>query len=144
MEKLALKVSRTINANPEEVYKAWTEPEQMKQWYAPPGLTTPDAAFEAHEGGKYHLNMRSPEGQDLIVAGKVIELIPNQKIVFTWQWQGQEEESQVTVELEELEDGKTEVTLTHQNFSSQESVDNHTDGWKGTLEKLATHLEIEK
>lgn len=71
--------------------------------------------------------------------GEYRELQPNKKIVFTWQWQDDEDWenhiSIVTVELSERDDG-TELHLSHQQLPNEQSRDSHTEGWNSALDKL--------
>jgi uncharacterized protein YndB with AHSA1/START domain len=71
--------------------------------------------------------------------GEYRELQPNKKIVFTWQWQDDEDwedrESVVTVELSDR-DGGTELRLSHEQLPNEQSRDGHTRGWNSALDKL--------
>src|SRR5258707_184177 len=66
-----------------KLYRAWTEPELMKQWSAPAPWTTPVAETDVRQGGASHVVMRSPEGQDMRVSGVYLEVTENEKLVFT-------------------------------------------------------------
>jgi len=72
-----------LNAPKEKLYRGWTEPELMKQWFAPAPWTTPHAENDLHPGGANLVVMRSPEGQEFPNAGQYLEIIPNRKLVFT-------------------------------------------------------------
>jgi uncharacterized protein YndB with AHSA1/START domain len=75
----------------------------------------------------------------MTMRGEYRELQPDKKVVFTWRWEDdgnwKGRFSVVTVELEER-DGGTELRLTHEQLPSEESRDNHAEGWNGTLDKL--------
>lgn len=58
-------VTRTFEASPEEVWRAWTEDELVMQWWGPEGFTSPAARMDVRVGGTSHVAMRSPEGQDM-------------------------------------------------------------------------------
>src|SRR4051812_26641863 len=83
-----LKLTRLIDAPREAVYRAWTDPELLKQWFAPLPWTTPEAKLELRAGGANLIVMRSPEGQDMPNAGSYLEVVPNEKLVFTDAYQG--------------------------------------------------------
>ena len=55
-------LTRTIKASREAVFRAWTEPEQMKQWMAPEGMDLPVVEADVRVGGAYQIQMLSPEG----------------------------------------------------------------------------------
>jgi len=68
------------------------------------------------------------------------EVIPEKKLVFTWEWHGTpERESRVTFLLEPLEGG-TELTLIHEQLPDEEARKSHEDGWKGFLNNLQLFL----
>ena len=78
-----LVLSRIIAAPREKLYRAWTEPELLKQWFAPAPYTTPVAELDVRSGGSCHIVMRDPDGHDLPNPGIYLEVVPNERIVFT-------------------------------------------------------------
>lgn len=78
-----LMITRTYNASPEKVYKACTEPELLKQWFAPAPWTTSVAETDLRPGGSSLIVMKSPEGEEYPNRGVYLEIIPYQKLVFT-------------------------------------------------------------
>jgi len=78
-----LVITRLINAPREKVYRAWTDPELMKQWFAPKPYTTPVVEVDVRPGGSATIVMRSPDGQDLPNHGVYLEVVPNQRLVST-------------------------------------------------------------
>jgi uncharacterized protein YndB with AHSA1/START domain len=78
-----LVLTRFIPVPRAKLYRAWTEPELMKQWFAPAPWTTPVAETDVRQGGASHVVMRSPEGQDMRVSGVYLEVTENEKLVFT-------------------------------------------------------------
>ena len=78
-----LVLTRLIDAPREAVYRAWTEPELLKQWFAPKPLTTPVAELDVRPGGANLIVMKTPDGQDMPNPGVYLEVVPNEKLVFT-------------------------------------------------------------
>lgn len=78
-----LLISRVINAPPEKVFRAWTEPELLKQWFTPAPWQTVHAEVDLRPGGANLVVMRSPEGQEFPNRGVYLEVVKNQKLVFT-------------------------------------------------------------
>jgi uncharacterized protein YndB with AHSA1/START domain len=138
-ENLSLEIKRLIKAPRDRVYAAWTDPAQMKQWFGPENVQTRDLVADAWVGGKFHWDLTNSEGEEMTMLGEYRELQPGRKIVFTWQWQDDEDwenhTSIVTVELDDAAGG-TELRLTHEQLPNEASRDGHTGGWNSALDKL--------
>jgi uncharacterized protein YndB with AHSA1/START domain len=138
-EKLSLEIKRLIKAPRDRVYAAWTDPAQLKQWFGPEKVQTRDLIADARVGGEFRWDLINPEGEKMTCRGEYRELQPGKKIVFTWQWEDDEDwenhVSIVTVELDDA-DGGTELRLTHEKLPNNESRDGHTRGWNSALDKL--------
>jgi len=81
--------------------------------------------------------MHDPSGVTHIVSGTYREVEPNQRLVFTWAWEGVESpETLVSVELRP-QGADTELVLTHEGFPNVAFRDQHLHGWTGSTEKLA-------
>ena len=78
-----LAITRIFNAPRELVYKVWTEPEHIKNWWGPKPFTAPRCEVDLKPGGGYIYVMRSPDGQEFPVQGKFIEIVKNEKLVYT-------------------------------------------------------------
>lgn len=78
-----LMLTRIIDAPPEKVFKAWTEPELLKQWFAPLPWTTPVVEIDLRPGGASLIVMRSPDGNDMPNRGVYLEVVKNKRLVFT-------------------------------------------------------------
>jgi uncharacterized protein YndB with AHSA1/START domain len=78
-----LVITRIINAPREKVYKAWTDAELLKQWFAPLPYTTPRVELDVRPGGTNYFVMRGPDGQDLPNRGVYLEVVENERLVFT-------------------------------------------------------------
>ncbi len=78
-----LQLTRLLNAPREKVYRCWTEAEHLVKWFAPKPWSTPFAKLDVRPGGASIITMRSPEGQDFPNRGVYLEVVPNEKLVFT-------------------------------------------------------------
>jgi uncharacterized protein YndB with AHSA1/START domain len=78
-----LMITRLIDAPREKLYRAWTEPELMKQWFAPKPFMTPVVETDVRPGGASLIVMRGPEGGDMPNRGVYLEVVPSEKLVFT-------------------------------------------------------------
>ena len=138
-EDLSLEIKRLIKAPRERVYAAWTDPVQLRQWFGPENVQTRNLIVDARVGGEFRWDLVNSEGENMTMRGEYRELRPGKKIVFTWQWEDDEDWqnhiSIVTVELYDRE-GDTELRLTHKQLPNEESRDGHTRGWNSALDKL--------
>ena len=81
--RLDLVLERTVDVPRELVWKAWTDPEQLKKWFTPAPWTTPDCEIDLRPGGIFRTVMRSPEGEEYDNAGCYLEIVENEKLVWT-------------------------------------------------------------
>lgn len=79
-----VRVTRVINASIEQVFDAWTDAEQMKHWYSPEGMSTPEATSECNKDGEYAVTMKMGE-MTFKMHGKYLEFERPTKLVFTWE-----------------------------------------------------------
>lgn len=78
-----LVLTRLIDVPREKLYRCWTEPELIKQWFAPKPFTTPVVETDVRPGGSTLIVMRTPDGNDMPIRGVYLEFVPNEKLVFT-------------------------------------------------------------
>lgn len=78
-----LSLTRFIAAPRAALYRCWTEPELVKQWFTPRPWTTPVVEMDVRPGGASHMIFRGPEGQEFPNDGIYLEVVPNTRIVFT-------------------------------------------------------------
>jgi uncharacterized protein YndB with AHSA1/START domain len=139
--KPSLTIKRRFNAAPAKVFAAWTDPEKLKHWMGPGDFGTVLAEADVRVGGRYHIIMRKPGvDEDHDVSGVYREVVPNEKLVFTWAWKSTpERESLVTLTFKPDGDG-TLMTLLHEQFFDEDARDRHQGGWNGAMAKLEQYL----
>jgi uncharacterized protein YndB with AHSA1/START domain len=136
--KPSLVLKRRLKAAPEKVYEAWTRPEQMTRWWGvtPHSQKTPVAETDLRVGGRFRVQFWGQNEEHHAVSGVYREVVPNRKLVFSWAWQSTpERESQVTIDLNPVNDG-TMLTLTHEQFFSEKARDDHGVGWNAAVDIL--------
>ena len=109
-----LVLTRLIDAPREKVYRCWTEPQLMKQWFAPLPYTTPHVEVDVRPGGANVIVMRGPDGKDLPNRGIYLEVVPNERLVFTdayvTAWEPSAKPFMTVILTFEDEGGKTRYT----------------------------------
>lgn len=139
---LELIVNRTFNAPRERVFRAWTDAAELDRWFGPNPDAMVKAQVDLRVGGAYRIELRSADGHVHVATGVYREIRRPERLSFTWTATGGPEpveDTLVTLDFFEV-DGKTQVTLTHQNFTSQLMRDRHEQGWKGCFKRLEAWL----
>jgi uncharacterized protein YndB with AHSA1/START domain len=142
-----LHIKRVFNAPRAQVFKAWTDPKELKRWFASADdYATPLVEVNLRVGGTYRIQMKAPDGTTHTARGTFLEVIVPEKLAYTWAWEEEEscmgpgperqKETLVTVEFHDRGD-RTEVTLTHECFPDAAAKDKHREGWIGCLNRLA-------
>lgn len=147
-EHAAVELVRTIPAPPHRVYRAWLDPELMRQWLAPCGLEVMNAEVDERVGGHY----RVFQGADGINRGgfecELLELVPDERIVWRWGFVGPERtdgpvfDSRLTVTFAAAPGGATTLTLRHERLEDlfvamPDVAQSVQGGWEMVFDKLA-------
>lgn len=128
-------IVRRIKAPPAKVYAALTQPELMMQWWGPDAGPTLKAEADVRPGGRLSVVFRLLNGDEHNPTGVYREVVPEKKLVFTWEWPGMpERESLVTFLIEPFEGG-SELTLIHERLPDEAARGSHEIGWNGLLDK---------
>jgi uncharacterized protein YndB with AHSA1/START domain len=140
-----LVLTRLIDAPREKLFKCWTTPELMKQWFVPRPWTLSDVEVDLRPGGSSKVVMRSPEGQEFPNLGVYLEVVPNEKIVFTdaytEAWVPSEKPFFTGIITFEDEGGKTRYTAVARHWTAEdrkahEEMGFH-EGWGQCADQLA-------
>lgn len=140
-----LVLTRIIDAPRERIYHAWTK--QLSQWWGPHGMTTPFVEMDLRPGGEFRTVMRAPDGTEFPTKGVFLEVVENERIVFTdafdagWQPSTDIFFTAITT-FESLPDGKTKYTAralhwTAADRAKHEKMGFH-QGWGESLDRLVT------
>ena len=149
-------VTRVFDAPRELVWKAWTDPKYVMQWWGPKGFTSPVCKMDFRVGGKFLCSMRSPDGQEFWNAGEYHEIVPYEKIVSSMYFadsQGNKvEPEQLGIEheaiegaydvvtFEDLGNGQTKLTFIGNEPMESAKNSGQLEGWNQILDKVATVL----
>jgi uncharacterized protein YndB with AHSA1/START domain len=145
-------VSRVLDAPPEVVWRAWTEPQSVMQWWGPIGFSCPVCKIDLRPGGKFLIGMKSPDGQVFWNAGEYHEIVPCEKIVSSMYFADAEgnqvEAAEYGIEHEAIEDavdvtlfedlgnGKTKLTFIGNETAESAKESGQAEGWMQILEKF--------
>ncbi len=139
-----LVITRVFNAPREVVFRAWTDPAQLAQWYGPEGFTLPFLEMDLRPGGAWKKCLRSPEGKDYWRHGIFLEISPPRRLAFTYLSDDPnsdpEHETIVTVTFAE-QGNKTLLTLRQANFESVAARDAHNFGWNSALTRFGQFIQ---
>ena len=146
-------ITRIFDAPRELVWKAWTDPEYVKQWWGPRGFTAPFCKMDFRVGGRSLYCMRAPDGQEFWNGVEYFEIVPFEKIVSLMYFsdpQGNRiEAAEAGVEHEAIENARDVVLFedlgggrTKLTFIGNETMQNalqsgQLEGTRQILEKLA-------
>lgn len=138
----SLRIERSFQATPEEVFDAWTSPEVLRRWWAVhPEGSTPIAEVDLRIGGRYRLTMEQPDGTRHTVGGEYREVSRPHRLIYSWQWEldsgEQGHESVVTVSFN-ADGERTRLVLEHTGLESADSRDRHARGWNACLETFSS------
>jgi len=140
-QRPSLTITRRLRASPQKVYAAWTNAENLIQWFsaqAKPSSTKAD--LDVRVGGRYRISfINRDNGEYHEVGGLYREVVRDARLQFTWAWHSTpERESLVTVQVKPDGAG-TLLTFHHEQFFDETARDNHERGWTDlfvNLEKL--------
>jgi len=151
--------TRAFDAPIEAVWRAWTEPEQVKRWWGPKGFTAPVAEMDVREGGASFVCMRAPAefgGQDFYNTWTYSRVVPLERLEFVQAFTdehrtprepadlglppGVPREVPHVVTFAPTADGRTELTVTESGYPSQDVVEVSRAGMEECLDKMAAIL----
>jgi len=141
-----LMLSRDIAATPAQLYRCWTEPALICQWFCPPPWTVSHAELDVRPGGRSLVMMRGPDGQEVPNPGVYLEVVPNRRLVgtdaFVRAWEPSAKPFMTLVlTFDDLGDGRSRYTAvarhwTPEDRQSHEAMGFH-QGWGMATDQLA-------
>ncbi len=149
-------VTRVFDATVEQVWKAWSDPAYVMQWWGPKGFTSPLAKMDFREGGKSLVCMRAPAefgGQDMYNTWSYTKIVPMQRIEFILNFADKDgnkldpakmglpagipQDVPHVITFKDLGNGKTEMTVTESGYTADEAVEISKAGLEQCLDKMA-------
>jgi uncharacterized protein YndB with AHSA1/START domain len=138
----AVRLERTFRADIERVFRAFTEPAEVVLWWGPMNVRTSVAEIDLRVGGECRWVMH-PEGQTAVLYGRILDLDPPRLLVMTNRWDGQDQDSIVTLRLTSIPTG-THLELIHQRLPAGEDPRQYQQGWDAALASLTRYLSQQR
>ena len=137
-------IERVFDAPRELVWKAWTDPEHVAQWWGPRGMTTRVDELDLRPGGNWRYVMLAPNGSEYPQHGTFREVVAPKRIVTSAKFEMGADVHQEVVLTYQFDDlgGKTKITLTHTSpeVLGQEEAMGIAEGWNSNFDCLVDHL----
>jgi len=140
-------ITRLVDAPRPLVFKAWTDPAMLAQWWGPKGFTNPVCEFDARLGGRFRIHMRAPDGTIYPMRGEIREFVPMERLVFTNMAVDAGNKPIIeglTVVTFADEGGKTRLTVQTRGTAVVEYAVAHLQGmemgWTMSIDKLEAYL----
>ena len=136
--RFVLEQARVFDAPADLVFRLLTEPTELARWWGPHGFSIPEIQIDLRVGGSYRFTMRPPEGDAFHLSGEFLEIQAPSALKFTFRWDepaADDRETVVELSLDSLGE-RTKVTLTQEEFATDERLELHRGGWAESFEKL--------
>ena len=129
-----LKLTRLIDAPREDVFRCWTDPDLIPLWFCPPPWGVSKAETDLRAGGSSLIVMRGPEGQEMPNRGVYLEVVPNEKLVFTdaytSAWEPSGKPFMTVILIFEHASGKTRYTARVRHWTEEDMKQHEAMGFE--------------
>ncbi len=141
-EFTVLELTRRFEAPREAVFRAWTNPEALAQWFGPENVQARDIKVDLRRGGRYSLVLAGKEEGIHPLSGSYREITAPSRLVFTFAWgQGDLKDMEMLVTLDFAEvNGGTQMTLVQERNPTQSARESHSQGWNSSFKCLDSFL----
>jgi uncharacterized protein YndB with AHSA1/START domain len=140
-------ITRVLPAPRERVFRAWTDPAHLSQWWGPKGFTNPVCEVDARMRGALRIVMRAPDSSEYTMKGEFREVVPPQRLEFTnisVDQDGSHLIEGVTIVTFAAQGDKTAMTLHTRAVGvvplSAQMLDGLEEGWAETIDKLEAYV----
>jgi uncharacterized protein YndB with AHSA1/START domain len=139
-------ITRVFDAPREMIWRAWTDPDEAAAWWHPRGVVTPRESVEldVRPGGRYRYTMIAPDGSEYPTVGTYREVVPLERLVFTWGSPGDPDEIMPLITIDLAEHGElgeqTRMTFHLDGIAGSPGDENVYDGWASAFDVLDERL----
>ena len=159
-QSVHLIVRRTIRADPERLFEAWTRPAHLEKWWGPRDVECFGTEVDLRVGGHYRIGNRFPDGKVVWIQGEFEQISPPHKLVYTWNIDAEPDtgtvagtagSERVTVKFEPVRGADasadhgtsaTEVIVIHERIGDPVIRESHERGWHDCLDGLAEFAAV--
>ena len=144
-----LSLTRVLAAPIERVWQAWISPGEMVRWLGPVDYPASHMEADVRVGGAWRACLSARLGTDVLwQSGRYLTVNPPKLLRFTFRWESANHEAAgietvVTVSLDQIDAGSTQLTLVQDGLASDQSVDGHGLGWSSTFDRLSIYLRTQ-
>lgn len=141
--QFAVALERVIAAPRSKVYRAWLDPALLARWMGPDDFSVTVATVDERVGGVHQVEMLDNEGGHHTFVSVIEELVLDERIVFTFKFDPEAQETKLTVTFRDTEGGGTALRLEHERITMEGTLDTQSVnvGWGQTLAKLQALCE---
>jgi uncharacterized protein YndB with AHSA1/START domain len=140
-ETLQVELKRVFPATKEQLFEAWTQPDELKQWWHPLGRKLKQVENDVRSGGSVVYEFED----GLKVSGTYQEAVPGEKLVYTWNWELPDEPVENGKYLLHISfegaGGQSTLSIRQENFTHEHAIQPHREGWEHALDNLEDYLE---
>ena len=140
-----VRITRYYPVAADKVWRAWTDPQALSQWFGPGKTQVPtEAEIDLRVGGHYRIAFSGHDGEMHEALGHYQEVEPYSRLVFTWSWKTMPERvSRVSITLTPVAGG-TQLLFVHDRFFNEQGRINHERGWPEFFASLDGFLQTEQ
>ena len=138
--KAELLLTRTFDAPRELVFKVWTDPKHVAQWWGPTGFTTTVEEMDVRPGGAWRYSMLGPDGKEYPFDGTYVEVVEPERLVFDGSIHGSPEQRVWTEVTFSEQQNKTTVTVRQMYSFESDATRGAQMGWNQQLDRLTEFL----
>ena len=139
-----LHLMREFDAPVELLFQMWADPEHIKHWGCPEGFQITEIRMDFREGGAWSTTMTGPDGTTYRMQGKYLKIGSPHLISNTNQWIDEHgnasDPTKITMTFERLANNRSRLIVHEAKFSTSAFKASNEEGWKSSLESLATYL----
>ena len=144
LNKRTLTLERTFNAPIQLVWKAWTQPEHISQWWGPKGMDVKVVEHNFKVGGTWKYTMLMPDGNEFITEGVYQEIVEEQRIISTADFKPMTEGVEIQATFEAQGDQTLftfSVVHPTEEYCKQQEQMGFYNGWGSTFDRLSDFIQ---